>query len=152
MDLELLFELVNYVPLPAWLLLVFAPRWRWTQRIAHSILMPLLLGIAYSLLLFSDLGGNTDFLSLKGVMAAFDKPQTVIAGWIHYLVFDLFIGAWQLRDAQRRGIHHLFVVPSMLLTFAFGPAGLALYLAFRAVHKRVVTLDETVEAQQSSGS
>ena len=100
MDLELIFTIANNSPMPAWLLLVFAPNWRWTQRIVHSILMPVLLGLAYALLLFTDFGGGGDgnFFSLAGVMALFDKPQTVIAAWIHYLVFDLFVGAWQVRE------------------------------------------------------
>jgi len=28
----------------------------------------------------------------------------LLAGWTHYLAFDLFIGGWEVRDAQRRGI------------------------------------------------
>ena len=52
-------------------------------------------------------------------------------GWTHYLAFDLFIGGWEVRDAQSRGISHLLVVPALVLTFLFGPAGLLLYLAVR---------------------
>ena len=152
MDLELIFTIANNSPMPAWLLLVFAPNWRWTQRIVHSILMPVLLGLAYALLLFTDFGGGGDgnFFSLAGVMALFDKPQTVIAAWIHYLVFDLFVGAWQVRDAKRRGIRHLYVVPCLISTLMFGPFGLLLYLTLRAFLKRATTLDESEVEQPSA--
>ena len=144
MDLELLFTVANLVPLPAWLLLVFAPRWKWTQRVAHSVLLPVLLGIAYALFLFGSMGGAGDFSSLQGVMALFDNPQTVLAGWIHYLVFDLFVGAWQVRDAQRLGINHLLVVPCLFFTLMFGPVGLLLYAVIRLVSKKQWSLDEEV--------
>ena len=58
----------------------------------------------------------------------FENPWLLLAGWAHYLAFDLFIGGWEVRDAQRRGIPHLLVVPALVLTFLFGPAGLLLYL------------------------
>ena len=63
--------------------------------------------------------------------ALFDNPWALLAGWTHYLAFDLFIGGWEVRDAQRRGIPHLLIVPALVLTFLLGPAGLLLYLAIR---------------------
>ena len=70
----------------------------------------------------------------------------LLAGWTHYLAFDLFIGGWEVRDAQRRGIPHLLVVPALVLTFLFGPAGLLLYLAIRrfAPHKVAPTSPATI--------
>ncbi len=65
-------------------------------------------------------------------MVFFTYKPAVVAGWIHYLVFDLFVGAWEVRDARRRGVNHLAVVPCLLLTLLLGPIGLMLYLAIRA--------------------
>ena len=143
MDHELVFSIANSLPLPAWLLLAFAPRWKWTQRLVHSALMPLLLGVAYGLL-FTAAGDNGDanFFSLKGVMAMFDNPQVTLAAWIHYLVFDLFVGAWQVRDARRVGINHLMVVPCLFFTLMVGPVGLVLYLVLRGLTKKRWTLLE----------
>jgi hypothetical protein len=67
----------------------------------------------------------------------------MLAGWVHYLAFDLFIGAWQVRDAQRRGIKHLWVVPCLLTTLVFGPAGLLLYFIMRYSLTRTLTTDES---------
>ena len=72
----------------------------------------------------------------------FADPWILLAGWIHYLVFDLFIGAWEVRDAARLGIPHLLVVPCLVLTFLFGPVGLLLYGIVRAVRTRRVLVDE----------
>lgn len=151
-DLELVFSIANYGVIPAWLLLALAPRWRWTARIVHSALVPALLGTAYGILLFTDPEGSPDasFLTLDGVMAIFTTRQTVIAAWIHYLIFDLFVGAWEVRDAARRGVPHFAVVPCLVLTLLFGPLGLLLYLAIRAAMTRRLSLDESEGAQARS--
>jgi len=72
----------------------------------------------------------------RGVRMLFDNPWMLLAGWTHYLAFDLFIGGWEVRDAQRRGIPHLLVIPALVLTFLFGPVGLLLYLAIRSFAAR----------------
>ena len=56
------------------------------------------------------------------------------------------VGAWIVRDAGRRGISHLAVIPCLLLTFMVGPAGLLLYLVLRLALRRVATLEERVAA------
>jgi hypothetical protein len=71
------------------------------------------------------------FSSLSGVAQLFADPWLLLAGWTHYLAFDLFVGAWEVRDARDRGISHLAVLPCLLLTFLFGPAGWLLYLGVR---------------------
>ena len=75
-------------------------------------------------------------------MTFFSVEQTMLAGWVHYLVFDLFVGAWEVRDARRVGVHHLLVVPCLALTFMAGPIGLLLYLGLRAGIARRLGLDE----------
>ena len=50
-----------------------------------------------------------------------------LAGWVHYLAFDLFIGANIAREVADRGISRLFLIVLLPLTFLFGPIG---YFAF----------------------
>ena len=57
-------------------------------------------------------------------------------GWIHYLVFDLFVGAWIGRDAIRRAIPHWMVVPCLVVTLFIGPVGLLLYFLVRRATRR----------------
>jgi hypothetical protein len=137
----LIFTIANNAILPFWLLLIVAPRWSVTKYAVHSALIPLLLGLTYAWLLWRvTLGGegpqNAGFGSLAGVMALFSSPLAATLGWIHYLIFDLFIGAWESRDAQRRGIPHWAVIPCLLVTLFAGPIGLLVYLAVRAAFGR----------------
>ena len=138
------FTIANSAVLPAWLLLALLPRHAITQRLVHAIWIPLLLGPLYIWALFF---GETPpegagFGSLEGVMLLFTSPTAVLGGWIHYLVFDLFIGAWIVRDAARNGINHWLTVPLLLATLMAGPAGLMLYLLLRLALRKSVSLDE----------
>ena len=132
MQADVLFQIVNPLVLPGWALLLFAPGWRWTQTIA-SVILPLLLACLYTFTLTAALAGGAGggFGSLAGVAELFRNPMALLAGWIHYLAFDLFIGSWQVRDARRRGLSRFLVSPCLVLTFLFGPAGLLLYFALR---------------------
>lgn len=79
----------------------------------------------------SDPGAS--MTSLGGVVALFDHPNGVITGWTHFLVFDLFVGAWIGRDARRAELSHWLVLPGLVLAFVFGPLGLFTYLATRRI-------------------
>jgi hypothetical protein len=81
-------------------------------------------------------GAEGGFSSLDEVASLFRNPWLLLAGWIHYLAFDLLIGTWEVRDARSRGISHLLVLPCLALTFLFGPAGWLLYLAVRSLTGR----------------
>ena len=135
MEPELVFNIANNGILIFWLLLVEAPKWKGTEIAVHSILIPVMLGLTYLWLIVTGfMGGMPDgagFFSLSGVMAFFTSPAAATAGWVHYLVFDLFIGAWEVRDAGRRGISHWAVIPCLIVTLMFGPIGLLLYLVLR---------------------
>jgi hypothetical protein len=131
MTAERLFSALNLMAVAAWLPLVFLPRVRWTARLL-PVVMPSVLAVVYVVLVAATLTRSEGgFSSLAGVRTLFDDPWALLAGWTHYLAFDLFMGGWEVRDAQRRGIPHLLVVPALVLTFLFGPAGLLLYLAIR---------------------
>lgn len=140
-----IFAVCNYGIIPFWLLLVLAPRWVWTKRLVHSALPALLLVPTYAILLWGDSPGpqGASFFTLEGVTRIFTTPKTIIACWIHYLVFDLFVGAWEARDAARRGIAHGWVVPCLVMTLMFGPVGYGLYLLIRFAKTRRYELDES---------
>jgi len=152
MPLEILFKGANYAVLPFWLLLIVAPRWRWTQLLVHGPVVVFLLTPIYAYMLFGygPSPENVDMTTLYGVMSAFAAPNVVVAGWIHYLIFGLFIGAWESRDAQRLGIPHWFVLPCLLVTLFIGPVGLLLYVIVRFIGRRVVQYDEIVPNESSS--
>ena len=142
MSYALLFSLINLSVMPAWALLILAPKWKVTEKLVHSMLYPLLLGGIYLGMMVASmafgLGASPDdppvsFTTIEGVRNIFATDAGVIVGWAHYLVFDLFVGAWEARDAKRRGFNHWLLVPCLVLTFMFGPVGLFLYLILRKV-------------------
>jgi Domain of unknown function (DUF4281) len=132
MNTDVVFSISNMIALAGWLALLASPVFpRMADRVA-GIVIPALLGVAYSGLVlafwFSARGG---FDSLDNVAALFETRELLLAGWIHYLAFDLFVGAWIIRAARKDAVHFLLVVPCLVLTFLFGPAGLLAFLVLR---------------------
>jgi hypothetical protein len=127
-----LFTLVNLTVLPGWVLLALLPAWKWT-RVLAAYAIPGLLSILYLVVMVSDVDLKTGgFGSIDQVSRLFQNEWLLLAGWVHYLAFDLFVGAWEVRDAQRLEVPHLFVVPCLALTFLAGPVGLTAYFVVRA--------------------
>ncbi len=132
MNPELAFSIVSTAAVVPWLLLVFRPRARWAGTVAGTA-VPLAFALVYVAIVVLQIGrGPGDFNSLAGVSALFSNPWVLLAGWIHYLAFDLLVGVWEVRDSQRHNIPHLAVVPCLVLTFLFGPAGWLLYQGIRS--------------------
>jgi hypothetical protein len=127
MNPEAVFGVANAIALVAWAALVFAPRWRWTIRLAE-LGAPALLAAAYVVILATHWSIDVDsFSTLANVSALFENRWALLAGWVHYLAFDLLVGGWISREAITRGVPHRLVVPCLVLTFLFGPAGWLLY-------------------------
>lgn len=132
MNPETLFSICSALVIPGWLLLIIAPRWPWSTRLIASVLIPLLLAAVYSYLIVAHFSGaEGGFGSLAEVSRLFQNPHALLAGWLHYLAFDLFVGSWEVREARRENLPHLLVIPCLVLTFLFGPAGLLLFFVLR---------------------
>ncbi|HTV19956.1 MAG TPA: ABA4-like family protein [Polyangiaceae bacterium] len=132
-----LFSIANLLAMAGWLLLAAFPRRRWAERTSQW-LVPGLLAALYMAIVAASWGKSPGgFSSLAAVAQLFENPWMLLAGWVHYLAFDLLIGNWIARDARERGIAHGWVLPLLLLTFMFGPAGWLSYLGVRAVFARV---------------
>jgi hypothetical protein len=141
MSAETVFDIANNGILIFWLLLIAAPHWRVTELLVQSVVIPVVIGLTYTWLIATVFFGGAlpeggNFTSLAGVMAFFTSPDAATAGWIHYLVYDVFVGAWEVRDATPRGIPHLAVIPCLILTLLAGPVGLLLYVALRIGMRR----------------
>lgn len=140
MNWELVFKFANLSVMPGWLLLVLLPRHRITKILVHGYVYPVLLSLFYLYMLVNYFGGEGGMDTLQNLKVSFQSDEILILGWVHYLVFDLFIGAWITRDAHRNGIMHLAVVPSLVLTLFAGPVGLLSYLIIRAIRIKKFTL------------
>lgn len=129
MNVDFVFSIANAIVLPQWLLMVLAPRWKWTQWLMHNHLIPTLLGLVYAFYLLSGIEGLDveAFGTLEGVMKMFSVKEAVLIGWVHYLAFDLLIGTWILKEGQARNISHLWLAPCLLFCFMFGPVGWVIF-------------------------
>jgi hypothetical protein len=126
-----IFSLVNVLPLPIWALWILAPRSRPARIVAESLWPWQGLAVLYLIFLCVALAGSSgeggvapDFGSLAGVMALFDSEWGTLAGWVHYLCFDLFVARWVMNDAPAGGYR---LAPVLFLILMAGPVGLLLY-------------------------
>ena len=140
MDLERIFSVASVIAAVGWLFLVVVPKRPLTLHFA-GVFFPLLLALMYLYFIAMNIrGAEGGFGSLADVATLFQRRELLLAGWIHYLCFDLFIGAWEVRDSQRNGIPHLVVIPCLIMTFMLGPIGLLFYFAIRSAKLRSVNV------------
>ena len=133
---DTVFGFANMLALAGWVALLASFRFPvWAERIA-GVVVPVILSVGYvGLILAFWTRAPGGFGSLPEVMALFTLPEIALAGWLHYLAFDLFVGAWEVRTARREGIAFPLVVPCLALTFLFGPAGFLLFSALRVARR-----------------
>ncbi len=100
MTLETVFSITGLIAMTGWLLLLLSPLIpNWSDRIAGTIL-PIALSLGYLALLVMPSPDQTGgFGTLAEVMELFSHEQAALAAWVHFLAFDLFIGAWICRTA-----------------------------------------------------
>lgn len=130
-----IFSLANTTALLMWILMIFLPKWKATRFLIDFKVIPILLSIGYVVYIIQAMliGGAMDFGSLESVMALFTEQNAVLAGWIHYLAFDLLVGMWILNQNQKLGVHHLLLVPCLIGTFMFGPIGFLLFIVIKSI-------------------
>jgi hypothetical protein len=133
-----IFSICNMLAMVGWLLNIIFPGNALSRKVVlYGII--LLLSVLYCYLIaagsaaFANGGG---FSTLAQVKTLFTYDTALLAGWVHYLAFDLFTGLYINTDSAKHGLSRWFIVPCLLLTFMFGPAGLLLYLIGRAVKTR----------------
>jgi Domain of unknown function (DUF4281) len=89
---EQMFPIVQAV-IPAWALLVFAPRWSKTRTVValtilfYSILYLLLMVNAYT----SGTVGASDMNTLPGVRRLLGHKMVTFAAWVHYIAFGEYL-------------------------------------------------------------
>jgi hypothetical protein len=147
MFFEQLFSSASTLAMLGWFILIFLPRgWKWLNPIA-SMLIPIILSVLYSFLIaryfFSAEGG---FDTLANVQQLFTYSAVALAGWVHYLAFDLFVGGVIARQADEIGLSRLIQAPILLITFMFGPFGYLLFILMKMAmlrFKSIATESET---------
>ena len=136
------FTLASTAALASWAALILLPRWRGLQLVLRYVIPAVIAG-AYTVLVliyFARIEGG-GFNSLAQVRALLGTEPTLLAGWIHYLAFDLFVGVWIAERADALKLSRLLQAPILLLTFLFGPIGYLVWISVEAaLAARMLTL------------
>lgn len=132
------FSLANMIAMPMWILLIFLPKWKVTRFLINFKLIPIALSIIYAIYIVISIqsGGGMDFGSLSSVMALFTAENAVLAGWVHYLAFDLLVGMWMVNQNKELGIHPVILAPCLFATFMLGPIGFLLFFIIKSIKKQ----------------
>jgi hypothetical protein len=131
-NMQRAWSLVSFSTVPFWLAMIIAPRSRATAwLIGRAALLHAGLSVIYAIALVTagaKADERVDFGSLASVSRAFQQPEAMLAGWTHYITFDLFVGSWIWRQALAEGRNARL---SLLLTWWAGPMGSGLFAARR---------------------
>ena len=133
---DLLFSGANALAAGGWIALALTPAGARHAALVRRITgryLPLAFAAVYLALMAMNLpGSGGGYDSIAQVQRLFAVPDLLLAGWLHYLAFDLFVGAWIAGRAAERACRICVVLPLLLLTFMFGPVGLLAYAVLRA--------------------
>ena len=137
MNPENIFSISGTLAMAGWIILIALPFWRSSDKFITGIIVTLF-AIVYSWLIFSAFHWSdfSKFGTLDGVSNLFENRNLLLAGWIHYLAFDLMTGMFIVRNARIYSIPHLLLAPCLLLTFMLGPMGLLLFLLLRSFYAK----------------
>ena len=141
------FPIANMMAFAMWLLLIILPNWKATRFLINYKVIPILLSIVYAFYIIQSLisGPAMDFGSLKAVMKLFTVENAVLAGWLHYLVFDMLVGMWMVDQNKSLKIHPVIMAPCLLGTFMIGPIGFVLFMGVRAFKNQSKSINKNVQ-------
>lgn len=139
MSLDLLFSLAGTAAIVGWALLAMVPlRFAFPRALALGIALGIAVLYAALIAVYWS-QGQGGFDSLDAVARLFETRGLLLAGWVHYLAFDLLLGAWQRDEGRRIGLPQLVLIPCLLMTFLFGPLGWLLFMAMRQFRLEVAS-------------
>ena len=142
MPFDQMFLMANTAVLACWIALMLLPRGRLLKQGIGVVTVGGLCGL-YALLIyvyfFRVEGGG--FGTLGAVQRLFQSPAVALAGWVHYVAFDLLVGSWIADRSDAIGLSRWMQVPILITTFMFGPIGLLVFV-FMEQAQRLRPLEE----------
>jgi ABA DEFICIENT 4-like len=138
---QVLFYIAGLIAGLGWAALIFAPRRIWWTFWFAGVIIPLILGLLYTLvfLLYWNIppeGTFKGFFSLYGLRSLFENDGLLLAGWIDLLVIPLIVGAWMTRRAAQIKVPHAWMIPILLITLGFPGTGFVLFAVLVAIKGR----------------
>jgi Domain of unknown function (DUF4281) len=126
MSASAVFGITNLIAIASWALLIAAVifnRRFWRDELAGRW-FPLGFSVLYAaLIVFFFFRADGGFDTLENVQRLFTAPWVALAGWVHYLAFDLFMGAIISKRVMDQELPRWTLIALLPLTFMFGPIG-----------------------------
>ncbi|POY34812.1 DUF4281 domain-containing protein [Solitalea longa] len=149
MSLTSIFSITGPLALVGWCMLITVPRWKQTSILVFNFIV-VLFAMAYLGLIMANFGHFnplTDFSSLDSISTLFENRSLLLAGWIHYLAFDLIIGLLITEHSLKNNGNSQLLVLCQLLTFLLGPIGFLLYY-ISAIIKQKTAAPQIIEVKE----
>ena len=143
-----IYLIANWGILPFWLMLIIIPNHSVTNFFVQSIVVPLLLAVAYGFVAYDIfLNGNILdsfelYTGLNGLYSMFSDESFLLIFWIHFLAISLFLGSWIVRDSQKFLVPKFFVIISLVMTYFAGPVGLLIYWFIRIFFSKKINFND----------
>jgi heme A synthase len=138
MNPDTIFKVTCIIAAIGWIILLFiSPFWpKYDQFLIGVVIV--ILAIVYSALNFTNFDPDilSKFSTLKSILSLYENPALLLAGWVHFLVFDLIVAVWIKRNSLRHGIKHGWIIPALVFTCLLAPLGFLIYILTRWVNTK----------------
>ena len=125
----------------AYLTLIIFPRQSWANFWFAGLIVPLLLSILYTFVLFigffqAPVSSPLEFFSLPGLRYLFLKDLLLLAGFLDLLLMPLIVAAWMTRKAAQVRMPYVYLLICLVVTFGAPATGFVLFALFVALGGR----------------
>ena len=140
---ENIYLCITFGVLPFWLMLIFIPGSKITQILVNSVIIPLLISVAYVYLIYKMIILDEAifdifrlYLGLDDLYALFSTETFLLVFWLHFVAINIFVGSWMSKDSLKYNISKKIVFIPLLLVYFSGPLGLAIYWMLRILYAK----------------
>ena len=144
-----IFLYFNYGVIPFWLMMVLIPNWKITKILVNSVIIPLILAIAYVYVIYKTILLDESllqifqlYLNLDNLYTLFSIESFLLVFWLHFLALNIFLGSWISSDGIKYGMPRGLVFFPLILVYFAGPVGLVLYWFFRIFYAKKINLHD----------
>lgn len=138
MEPGVLFQIANTAVLPFWLMLGLMPRHPLTNTLVRSGAVSCVIAAFYIICMLQGEGMSpAGFGTLEGIRAIFMNDWYLLAAWLHYLAFDLYVGSTIAGYYVQHGGSRLMLGLELFFTLILGPVGLLMHKTRIAVLRRL---------------
>lgn len=143
---EAWFYLISFIVTGvAYLTLIIFPRQSWANFWFAGLIVPLLLSILYTFVLFIGFfqdvkdpatgdvfsaSSPLEFFSLPGLRFLFEKDLLLLAGFLDLLLMPLIVAAWMARKAAQVRMPYVYLLICLVVTFGAPATGFVLFALF----------------------